>query len=392
MRKKLILMLALILVMSTLAACGGGGGGDTGSDTDVIKIGVNYELSGEVATYGTDSKDGIQMAIDEVNDAGGVLGKQIELIIKDNKSDPAEATSLAEALFTEEGVVAGLGPATSGNFAAVIPSATNHGIPVISSSATADEGITTDENGDVREFVFRTCFTDSFQGKTMAAFAKNKFNATKAVIYKDNSSDYAKGLAENFKSTFEAGGGEIVAEEGYVAKDKDFNAVLTSIKDKDFDVLFVPGYYQEAGLIIKQARELGIDVPILGADGFDSPELVELAGANAANDIFFSNHYSSLDEDPMVQEFITKFNDKFGKDPSAFHAMGYDLGKYIVDAIGRAGEADPGAIAQALSSTEEFSGVTGTFSVDENHNAVKAAVVIEMQGGEQVSAEKVSVE
>ena len=392
MKKKLVLLLALMLVVSMFAACGGGGD-DTGVDSDVIKIGVNYELSGDVATYGTDSKDGIQMAIDEINDNGGVLdGQKIELVIKDNKSDPAEATSLAEALFTEEGVVAALGPATSGNFAAVIPSAEEHGIPVISSSATADEGITTDKDGNVRGFVFRTCFTDSFQGKTMATFASENLDATKAVIYKDNSSDYAKGLAENFKAVFEENGGEIVAEEGYVAKDKDFNAVLTSIKNKEFDVLFVPGYYQEAGLIIKQARELGIDVPILGADGFDSPELVELAGTDAANDIYFSNHYSSLDKDPKVEEFIAAFNEKFGNDPNAFHAMGYDLGMYIADAIERAGEATSEAITEALKTTEGFTGVTGTFSVDENHNAVKAAVVIEMQGGEQVTAEKVSVE
>lgn len=393
MKKKLVLLLALVLVMGSFAACGGGGDDSASEDGDTIKIGVNYELTGEVATYGTDSADGIEMAINEVNDNGGVLiGKKIELVKKDNKSDPAEATQIAEALFTDENVVASLGPATSGNYQAVLPGATTHGIPVLSSSATADENVTTEKDGTVREYVFRTCFTDSFQGKTMATFAKDKLQAKNAVILKDNSSDYAKGLAENFKALFEKDGGKIVAEEGYVAKDRDFNAVLTSIKGKDFDVLFIPGYYNEAGLIIKQARELGIDAPILGADGFDSPELVELSGADAANDIYFSNHYSSLDEDEKVKEFITKFNDEFGKDPSAFHAMGYDLGKYIADAIERAGEATPDAITKALASTTEFAGVTGTFAVDKDHNVIKDAVVIEMQGGKQVKAEKISVD
>lgn len=389
MKKKLIILLALVLVMGSFAACGGS---DSGEDADTIKIGVNYELTGEVATYGNDSKDGVVMAIEEVNEAGGVLGKQIKLIEKDNKSDSAEAISVAEALMTGEDIVAELGPATSGNYEATIPSATTHKIPILSSSATKDKDITTDADGKVRDYVFRTCFTDSFQGKTMAKFASDELKAKSAVILKDNSSDYGKGLAENFRATFEAAGGKIVAEEGYVAKDKDFNAVLTSIKNKQFDVLFVPGYYQEAGLIIKQARELGIEAPVLGADGFDSPELVELSGADAANNIYFSNHYSSLDDDPRVQEFIEKFKEKNGKEPSAFHAMGYDMGLYIADAIERAGEADTEAITKALASTEKFEGVTGTFSVDKDHNAVKAAVVVEMQGGKQVSAKKISID
>ncbi|HOM19210.1 MAG TPA: ABC transporter substrate-binding protein, partial [Thermoguttaceae bacterium] len=167
---------------------------------------------------------------------------------------------------------------------------------------------------------------------------------------------------------YEAGGGTIVAHEGYVAKDKDFNSILTSIKGKDFDVIFIPGYYQEAGLIIKQARGQGIDAPILGADGFDSPVLLELAGPEALNNIYFSNHYSSLDEDPLVQEFIEKFTDKYGSEPNAFHALGYDLGKFIADAIARADSLDPEAIKDALVATKGFVGVTGSFDMGEDHN------------------------
>jgi branched-chain amino acid transport system substrate-binding protein len=337
MKKTLVLLLALILVVGSFTACGGGN--DTGgADATEVKIGVNYELTGAVATYGEASTDGILMAFEEINAAGGINGLTIVPVTVDNKSDAAEATSLATRLMTQEGVVACLGPATSGNFQATIPVAMGNGIPIISASATADEGVTVDANGNVNDYVFRLCFNDSFQGVTMANFASSNLGAKTAVIIQDNSSDYAKGLAKNFKSTFTEAGGTIVAEEGYLAKDKDFNAILTSIRGKDFDVIFLPGYYQEAGLIIKQARDLGITAPILGADGFDSPVLLELAGPEALNNVYFSNHYSSLDQDPLVQDFIAAFKDKYGTEPNAFHALGYDLGKFrlYVKCCGRA--------------------------------------------------------
>ncbi|MCL1895848.1 MAG: ABC transporter substrate-binding protein [Clostridiales bacterium] len=393
-KKRIVLLMAMVLVSClVLAACGGGsggGGGGGGGSDGVVKIGVNYELSGAVASYGQDSVDGIKMAVDEVNDAGGVLGKQVELQIEDDKSDPAEATSIAEKLLSQDGISAALGPATSGNFRAVIPIAQNYGVPVLSSSATADEDITVDKDGNVRDFVFRTCFTDSFQGRVMADFASSELGAKSAIIFGDTASDYAKGLASNFKAFFEGQDGTIVSEEGYVAGDKDFNSVLTKIKGQDFDVLFVPGYYQEAGLIIKQARELGITQPILGADGFDSPELSEIAGPENVNEVYFSNHYSSLDESAAVQKFIEDFKAaNGGKAPSAFHAMGYDLGKYICDTIARAGSADSGDVAAALASTSDWSGVTGSFSVGDDHNVIKSAVVIKLENGEQVSAIRV---
>lgn len=388
MKKSLILLLTLILVIGSFAGCGGG---DTeeGEAATEVKIGINYELTGPVATYGEASVDGIMMAFDEINEAGGINGMQIVPVTVDNKSDAAEATSLATRLFTQEGVVAALGPATSGNYMATIPVAMGNNIPIISASATADEGVTVDANGNVNEYVFRLCFNDSFQGVTMANFAATNLNATKAVIIQDNSSDYAKGLAKNFIETFEAAGGTIVAQEGYVAKDKDFNAILTKIKGSDFDVIFLPGYYQEAGLVIKQARDLGITTPVLGADGFDSPVLLELAGADALNDVYFSNHYSSLDQDPMVQDFIAAFKEKYGSEPNAFHALGYDLGKYIADAIQRSGSTDPVAIKDALAATENFAGVTGTFSMGKDHNPVKSIVVIGLENGVQTTSVKV---
>lgn len=377
MKRALIVLLAVVALGLVLTGCQQGG-------TDTVKIGVNMELSGAVATYGQSTVDGIELAIDEVNAAGGIDGKQVELVKYDNKSDAAEATTLATKLMTEDDVACVLGPATSGAFKAEIPVANDNKVPVISGSATADD-VTVDASG-VKEYAFRICFNDSYQGTAMANFAYKNLKVKKVVIILDNASDYSKGLAKSFKDTFTEVGGTVAAEEAFVAGETDFNAVITKIKDKDFDAIFIPGYYQEAGLIIKQARAQGIDVPIMGADGFDSPTLVELSGAAAANDIYFSNHYSSLDEESVVVDFIKAFKEKHDKDPDAFNALGYDLAKFACDGIARAGGEGGEALKDALAGTEEFKGVTGTFSVDENHNPVKAVVVIEMQDGKQVSS------
>ncbi|MDD2494537.1 MAG: ABC transporter substrate-binding protein [Tissierellia bacterium] len=388
MRKSVIKMIAVILILSMLVGCGNKGS-NTGNENE-IRIGLNYELSGNVASYGQQSVDGIMMAFDEINANGGINGKQIVPVKIDNKSEAGEATSVATRLMTQENVVACLGPATSGDFMATIPVAMQNSIPVISSSATADYGVTVDNNGKVNDFVFRTCYTDAFQGVTLANFAINNLNATKAVIIQDNSSDYGKGLGENFTKTFKEAGGEIVALEGYVAKDKDFNAILTNIKGEDFDVIFIPGYYEEAGLIIKQARDLDIDAPILGADGFGAPELTTLAGAENLTNVYFSNHYSSLGEDPQVTEFVQAFKGKYnGNEPSAFNALGYDLGYFIADAIERADSTDPLKIKDALKATKDFDGVTGNVTVGDDHNAVKSAFVVELENGVQVSSVQV---
>ncbi len=388
MKKSFVLLLVLALFALAFAGCGGDATDDTGDAATEVIIGLNYELSGGVASYGQSSVDGINMAFEEINAAGGINGMTIVTVEGDNKSEPAEATSIATKLITQDSVVTILGPATSGAFKAQAPVTEDSQIPAISSSATADD-VTLNEDGTVKEYIFRTCFSDSFQGTAMAAFATDNLEAKSAVIIKDNSSDYAKGLATSFTAAFEESGGAIVGEEAYVAKEKDFNAVLTKIKALDYDVIYLPGYYEEVGLIIKQARALGITAPILGADGFDSPLLLELAGADALNDVYFTNHYSSIDEDPAVVAFIAAFQEKYGKEPDAFNALGYDLGMFIADAIERAGSSDPAAIKDALAATDGFVGVTGTISIDENHNAVKSIVVIGLEDGVQATAVKV---
>ncbi|MGI6538806.1 MAG: ABC transporter substrate-binding protein [Caldicoprobacterales bacterium] len=386
MKKTILLALTVMLIIALITGCT-----QSSSKSDKILIGVNYELSGETATYGQSSVEGIELAINKVNEAGGINGKLIELVKYDNESKSANATSLATRLMTQDKVLAVMGPATSGAFKATIPVANQNKVPVISGSATADD-VTVNPDGSVQEYAFRICFSDSYQGTAMANYALNNLSKTKAVVIMDSSSDYGKGLAANFVNTFEANGGTIVAQEAYVSGDTDFNSILTKIRDLDFDVIFIPGYYNEAGLIIKQARDLGIDVPILGADGFDSPELVNLAGKDALNDIYFSNHYSSLDQDPVVQDFIKEFEKKYNKQPDAFNALGYDLAMFVVNGIERAESLTGEAVKKALESTTDFNGVTGSFSIDEFHNPVKAIVVIELKDGVQHSSERLSLD
>jgi branched-chain amino acid transport system substrate-binding protein len=384
MKKSIFLLTSVIVVLALFVGCSNANTGNT------IKIGVNYELTGKVASYGQDSVQGIELAVAEINAAGGINGKEIEIVKYDNKSDEAEATTLATRLMTQDKVVAVLGPATSGAFKATIPTALQNKIPVASGSTTADD-ITVDANG-VKEYAFRICFSDAYQGTGMANYALDRLNAKSAVIIMDNSSDYGKGLAAAFAKTFEEGGGTVVAQEAYVAGDTNFNSIITKIKGEDFDVVFIPGYYEEAGLIIKQAREQGITVPILGADGFDSPDLAKLAGDSALNNVFYSNHFSSLDEDPVVQNFLKGFEEKYGEKPGAFHALGYDLAKFVVDSIERAEKLDGESVKDAMAATTDFKGVTGTFTIDENHNPIKDLIVIELADGKQYSSERLSAE
>ncbi|AGC68001.1 high-affinity branched-chain amino acid ABC transporter systemsubstrate binding protein LivK [Thermoclostridium stercorarium subsp. stercorarium DSM 8532] len=383
MKKVLVCLLVCVMALTLFTAC------SAGSSSDVIKIGINYELSGGSATYGQSSVEGIEMAIDEINQAGGINGKKIVTVKYDNESKESEAATLANKLVSQDKVVAILGPATTGCFTSQIPVANKNKVPIITGSATGDN-LTLAADGSVHEYVFRICFNDSFQGRVMANFAVNNLSAKKAVIIMDSSSDYSKGLANNFKDTFTAAGGTIVAEEAYVEGDTDFNAIITKIKGLDFDIIYLPGYYNEAGLIIKQARTQGIDKPILGGDGFDSPVLLELAGAEALNNVYFTNHYSEIDEDPTVLKFISDFEARYGKKPNAFNALGYDLAKFVADAISRAENLSGEAIKNALADTENFAGVTGTLSVDEKHNPVKSIFVIELKDGVQHSSVKVN--
>ncbi|MBK8463885.1 MAG: ABC transporter substrate-binding protein [Nigerium sp.] len=389
MKRTAILLAAGALGLSVLAGCSAKpvtNAPDAGAAGDTVKIGLNYELSGPVASYGQASVAGIKLAAEEINAAGGINGKQIELVSYDTKSDTAEATTLATKLMAQDKVVTVIGPATSGGMKAQIQVAEKNQVPVVSGSSTADDLTVT--NGKLNEYVFRTCFNDSFQGTSAANYSSEKLGATTAVIIKDNSNDYSKGLATSFDAQFKANGGSIVAEEAYATGERNFNSILTKIKGQSFDVIYLPGYYEEAGPAIKQARELGITAPILGGDGYDSPKLAEAAGAGLT-DVYFTNHYSSEDHDPKVVEFIAAFKKANGADPNAFNALGYDTLKFVADAVSRAAEPTGSAVKDAMADTKDFVGVTGTFSMDPStHNPVKSIVFIGYKDGVIAVTEK----
>ena len=304
----------------------------------------------------------------------------------DNTSVAQEAASVATRLATEDKVTAIIGPATTGDAVAQTPVLDRAGVPAVLPAATGDM-VTMKDDETVWEYIFRVCFQDSFQGEVLANFAQNDLGAKKAIILQDNSTDYAVGLTEAFESVF---GGEIVSKENFSDGDTDFNAILTNIRDKDFDVIFIPGYYEEAGLLIKQAREMGITQPILGPDGFANTTLVELAGADNVDDIYYAGHFTPNSEDPKVQDFLKAYEEKFGVEADSFAALAYDAANLVLAAVETAGTTDSKAVTEAIAKTTDFEGVTGTFSLDENHNPVKSTFVIELQDGEEAGNTVVS--
>ena len=375
-------VLGATLLGSVFAGCGSKESGDT------IKVGANFELTGNVANYGNATIEGLQLAIDEANEAGGINGKKIELVSVDDKSEAAESINAATKLISDDDVKVIVGPATTGLVLAETQTATDAKVPIIAPCATSPEA--TVENGKVKPYVFRSCFIDPQQGEVMATFAAKELKAKTAVIYVDNSSDYSKNLAKVFKEKFEAAGGKVVMEEAFLQKDQDFKATLTKLKTANADVMFVPAYYEEVGKIVKQAREMGINSAILGTDGWDDTKVVDIAGADALNNTFFSTHYS--EKDAEVQGFIEAYKKKYNHAPNVFAALGYDAGKMLVDALKRAGSGDTEKIREALEATKDLKVGTGTISMDKNHNPIKTAVILEMKNGEKELKAKITPE
>lgn len=386
LESSVFLLLAFALA---LTGCGGNGRHQVGKAADSeIKIGGNIELTGGVANLGKQMLNGIQLAIKQTNAEGGVLGKKLVLVLADNKSEAAEAINAATKLITQDKVVAVLGPGSSSNALAAVQVAHEYKIPLLTPAGT-NERITTSD-GKVRPFAFRACFIDSFQGRVMANFATKSLGAKSAVIYEDSSSDYSKGLASVFAATFVQNGGKILGKEAFLQKDQDFKATLTQIKFLGPDTIFIPAYYEKAGKIVRQAREMGIVIPLLGTDGWDDPQIVEIAGESAMNHTYFSNHYSVQDKDPSVVKFVEAYKREYNIEPGSMAAMGYDAGLMLVDAIKRANSTDPVKIAFALEQTKNLPVSTGIITIDGTHNPVKSAVVIEMKAGKQQFKEKIN--
>lgn len=392
--KKVTAMFAVsAMALTALTGCGGSDdGGASSGGGETVKWGVNYEQSGDAATYGTSHVEGIKLAVNEINKAGGVdvggTKKQIELDIKDNKSSDTEMPSVYNTL-VENGNVVILGPAISTLTKQSFSMAADSKIPTLSASATADDATLTGD-GSVQPYGFKICYSDSFQGNAVAKVAMDK-GYKNVLIYADNSSDYAKGLTSVFEEKFKELGGTVTGVENYTKGDKDFSSVLTKVKNQEFDAIFVPGYYEEASQIIKQAREMGIEKPILGPDGFDSPKLKEVAGAAALNNVFFTTHFSLMEESDTVQNFLSAYKAEYDKDPDTFAALGYDLAYFVKASIEKAGSDDPEAITKAIAAYQDFTGVTGTFSMDEDHTPIKSIKLVELKDGDQASVTDVDV-
>ncbi len=356
--------------LTLLAGCGG----ETAGERQGIKVGFFGALTGPTATFAISGKNGATLAVAELNAAGGVLGKPIVLLAEDDRGEAAEAASSVSKLITRDHVVALIGENASSRTLAAAPIAQSYKVPMISPSST---NVEVTKKGD---YVFRVCFIDPYQGRALATFARRDLKAKTAAILVDARSDYSVGLAEAFRASFESAGGRIVSELKYTEGDSDFSAQLTAIRPMQPDVLVVPGYYTDAGLIARQARSLGLTATLLGADGWDSPKLVEIGG-EAMEGSYLSNHYSVDDPSPAVRRFVEAYKARYGSEPDSIAALSYDAARLLADAIERAGSTEGRRVRDALASTKDFAGVTGTITMDADRNPVKPAVILKVEKG-----------
>jgi len=351
-----------------------GCGGESKKEVPGITVGHVASMTGDTATFGRSADQGIRMAVEEINAAGGVLGQPLRVVTEDDRSVTEEARTAAQKLIQRDQVKALLGEVASSRSLAAAPEAQRAHVPMIS------PGSTNPKVTEVGDYIFRACFIDPFQGAVMARFAANELKAKRLAILFDFKQDYSVGLAEFFRDTVKKNGGEIVADERYTSGDIEFRAQLTTIRAANPDAIFVPGYYTELGLIAKQARELGITVPLLGGDGWDSEKTLEIGG-DAVNGYFFSTHYAADSDNPRVQEFVKRFTEKYGGTPDAMAALGYDTAGILADGLKRAGSTDAVKLRDALAQTKDYEGVTGKITIDPQRNARKDAVVLKIDGG-----------
>ena len=385
--KLLSVLAAGAVLMGALTGCGGG---SKGADGDTIKVGGLLEMTGGSASFGISGKNGIDLALKKINEKGVLGGKKLSLVVADTKSEASEATNGMQKLISQDKVVAVIGPNQSS--AVIASGAINNGAKVVDITPMGtNPDVTVDpKTKQVKPYSFRTCFIDPFQGTVMASFASNELKVKRAAIYIDNTSDYAKGLAQFFKENFVKNGGQVVIEEAYLQKDTDFKSTLTKIKAAKPDFIYIPGYYQEVGLIVKQAREMGINVPMAGGDGWDSAKLPEIAGKAALENIFFSSLYSPDDTSDLNKEFVAEYKKAYNTNPDVFAALAYDSTLLVAKAIEDAGSADPARIAEAMAKIKGFKGVSGEVTFNEEHNPIKSAVIIEHKDGKQTFKTKVN--
>ncbi|HVP60116.1 MAG TPA: ABC transporter substrate-binding protein [Myxococcaceae bacterium] len=349
-------------------------GGTPGIAGDTILIGEVGSLTGSEATFGISTRNGIELALREINAAGGVKGKKVDVRVYDDQSKPEEAANAATRLINQDQVLLILGEVASTNSIAMANKAQPAKVPMISNASTNPK-VT-----EIGDYIFRVCFIDPFQGYVMAKFAHENLKFNRVAVLKDLASDYSQGLADVFKRKFTEMGGKVVGEETYAKGSTDFRSQLTAIKRLQPEGIYIPGYYTDIGVIARQARELGVNAKLMGGDGWDSAKLFELGGS-AVEGNYFSNHYSPDDPNPRIQKFIADYKAAFGSVPDALAALGYDAAKVAADAMNRAPSLDRGAIRNAIAATRNFPGVTGTITLDEKRNATKPAVVLEVGKG-----------
>ncbi|MEW6720800.1 MAG: ABC transporter substrate-binding protein [Thermodesulfobacteriota bacterium] len=373
--KRHIAMLAVVFLGSclVLAAAGPALAKD-------IKIGLITPLSGDVKTYGESVKNSFLIAVEEANAKGGVAGMKVVYIIQDDKNDPTEAANVANLLVNQHRVRAIVGAVTSKASIPVSDIVQAARIPALTPTGTNPKITVAD--GKRKGYMFRSCFIDPFQGTVMARFARETLKKSTAAVLYDASNDYSKGTAEVFRESFPKFGGKIIAYEAYGKDDVDFSALLTKVKASGAEALYLPDYYGKVGLIAKQAREKGVKALLIGVDGWDSPDLVKIAG-DAIEGGYFVNHYSPDDPRPEVAAWVKKYRERHGQLPDALGTLAYDGTNLLFEAIRKAGSDDPQKIRDALASIRDFKGVTGKMILDRNGDAVKSAAILKIEGGRQ---------
>ena len=350
-------------------------------DADTVLLGEVGSLTGSEATFGLSTKQGVQMALDEVNAKGGIMVdgkmKKVAVRVYDDQGKPEEAANAVTRLINQDHVAVILGEVASSNSLAMAPKAQAAQTPMVTPSSTNPK-VT-----EVGDYIFRVCFIDPFQGTVMSKFALDTLKVKNVAILKDNKSDYSLGLSQFFVEHFTKNGGTIVSEEAYSKGDTDFRGQLTAIKGKKPEAIYVPGYYTDVGVVARQAKELGLNVPLLGGDGWESEKLFELGGS-AIEGSYFSNHYSSEDPTPRVQDFIKSYAAKYGAKPDSLGALGYDAAMVAIEAIKRAGTTNGPKVREELAKTSGHPGIAGTITLDEKRNAVKPAVILQVKDGKSI--------
>ncbi|WP_407659931.1 ABC transporter substrate-binding protein [Hyalangium gracile] len=344
------------------------------AESDTILIGEVGSLTGSEATFGISARNGIEMAINEVNAAGGVKGKKLAVRVYDSQGRPEEAAQATTRLIAQDKVAVIIGEAASSVSMAMAEKAQAAGVPQITYTSTNPE---VTQKGD---YIFRVCFIDPFQGLVMAKFARENLKLSQVAVLTDNKAAYSIGLAEVFIAEFQKMGGKIISNESYSKGDTDFRAQLTAIKRAKPEAVFVPGYYTDVGLIARQARELGLQVPLLGGDGWESEKLFELGGS-ALNGSYFSNHYALDNPDPLLKEFSEKYQKAYGSLPDSVAALAYDATKLAADAMKRAPDLSGKALRDAIAATKDFPGVAGKITINAKRDAEKQAVVLKVEDG-----------